>query len=66
MKTEATIKVIVTKEENDILRKAVDILCDMARDSIVRHYFNENLPCGYGIEDVRDSLGYVFDLVVEE
>ena len=66
MRIDNTIKVVVTKEENDILRKAVDILCDMSNDSIIHHYFNENLPCGYGIEDVRDGLEYVFDMVEEE
>jgi hypothetical protein len=57
---------IVSREENNTLRDALDILETFAIKNEYRHYFNENLPCGYGIEDIRDGLQYVYDMVIVE
>ena len=66
MKIESTIKIVVTKEECDTLRKAYTLLSNMANDSVIRHYFNENLSSGYGVEDGRDVLEGIYNLVEVE
>jgi hypothetical protein len=57
--------VLSSKEYNDI-NNALDIICDIAKDSQTSHIVNSQLPCGYGIEDIRDSLQYLTDIVEVE
>ena len=57
--------VLNSKEYNDI-NNALDIVCDIAKDSQMTHIVNSQLPCGYGIEDIRDSLQYLTDIVEVE
>lgn len=66
MKIANTIKIVVTKEECDTLRKAYTLLSNMASESVIRHYFNNNLSSGYGIEDGRDILEGIYNLVEVE
>ena len=66
MKIESTIKIVVTKEECDTLRKAYALLNNMANDSVIRHYFDEKMSSGYGVEDGRDILEDIYNAVEVE
>lgn len=57
--------VLSSKEYNDI-NNALDIAYEIAKDSQTTHIVNSQLPCGYGIEDIRDSLQYLTDIVEVE
>lgn len=62
---ETKVIVLSSKEYNDI-NNALDILCDIARDSYLNSTLNHKLPCGFCVEDIRDGLQYITDIVEVE
>ena len=63
MRVETKKQVILTHGEYLSINNALDILCDMARDINTSTIINSQLPCGFGIEDIRDGLQYLTDIV---
>lgn len=59
-------KIVLSSEEYNNINNALDIVCEIAKDSQTMHIVNSQLPCGYGIEDIRDSLQYLTDIVEVE
>jgi hypothetical protein len=59
-------KIMLSSKEYNDINNALDIVCEIAKDSHTTHIVNSQLPCGYGIEDIRDSLQYLTDIVEVE
>lgn len=66
MKVETKEQVKLTHKEYFSIVNALDTLCDMARDSYVNATVNSQLPCGFNVEDIRDGLQYIADIVEVE
>lgn len=63
MKVEKKEQVKLTHGEYLSIINALDTLCDMARDSYINATVNSQLPCGFSVEDIRDGLQYITDIV---
>ena len=63
MKIETKQQLILSTQEYLAINNALDILHDMAKDSQIRYIVNNQLPCGFNIEDIRDGLQYITDIV---
>ena len=59
-------QVILTQEEYLSINNAIDVLCDMVRNINISTIINSQLPCGFGVEDIRDGLQYLTDIVEVE
>ena len=66
MKVETKEQVKLTHGEYLSIVNALDTLCDMAKDSYINATVNSQLPCGFFVEDIRDSLQYIIDIVEVE
>lgn len=66
MRAETKKQVILTHGEYLSINNALDVLYDMARDINISTIINSQLPCGYGVEDIRDGLQYLTDIVEVE
>lgn len=66
MRVVETKKIVLSSKEYNDINNALDIVCDIANNSQTMYIVNSQLPCGYGVEDIRDSLQYLTDIVEVE